>query len=398
MKVGYREYSDYLENEHFICWVISPTDKSDSFWLKFIEEHPQQKSNIERARQIIKSTAWNKSDFTDKEISEMYDEIIEQYNASKESVPNRRLLSTSWYVAAVAVLIISLLSIGVFKYLETPVETFEMISLNELIDSQKLYDKDHVVLEIAGEKYYFKDEVDIKFNGDEITINSKIKTRDKSIALPSHESTGLMYVPHTKRSSITLADNSKIWVNSGTTIAFPIHSKDITRKVCIEGEIYASVTKDERKPFIVETPNMEVKVLGTEFNIYAYKEEANSSVVLVNGSVTVSKKEDFNDYLLKPNERLEYAEDGFIKTEVDVSNYTSWRNGVLQFSGESLLNISAKLSQYYGIDIKCNDAIKNKQMSGKLVLFQDVNTVLNSLSDIFSVTYTVSEEGITISQ
>lgn len=395
MKDSYTGYSDFLTDESFICWVINPTNESDSFWLAFLEENPHHKNNIARAIQTIKSSEWNKTDFTDDEISAMYDEIIRR---------NDLLIGTStphikrfyFLYAIVAIFILAILSVGIFKYIGPPSGVEHQFSLSDKMQSDDLYDKEQIVLDIDNKKYYFEEEIDVQLIEGQITINSTKGQNLKNIEVSSNEVPLLMYIPHAKRSSIVLADHSKLWINSGTTIAFLLNSTEGLRKVCVDGEVYASIARNEQRPFVVETPSIEVKVLGTEFNVYAYKDDANSSVVLVSGSVTVSDDLSSDHHLLMPNERLQYSDRSFAKSKVDVNDYISWRNGVLQFSGESLYNITAKLSQYYGVKIKCDSSIKNKQMSGKLVLFHDVNAVLNSLSDIFSVSYSVAEDGIII--
>lgn len=94
-------------------------------------------------------------------------------------------------------------------------------------------------------------------------------------------------VPKGKRSQIVLADNSKIWINSGSKVIYPRAFEGKYREIYVEGEVYLNVTHDTSKPFIVNTSGFEVRVLGTSFNISAYKNQEKAAVVLVEGSVNV---------------------------------------------------------------------------------------------------------------
>lgn len=83
-------------------------------------------------------------------------------------------------------------------------------------------------------------------------------------------------VPKGKRSQIVLADNSKIWINSGSKVIYPRAFEGKYREIYVEGEVYLNVTHDTSKPFIVNTSGFEVRVLGTSFNISAYKNRGKS--------------------------------------------------------------------------------------------------------------------------
>ena len=94
-------------------------------------------------------------------------------------------------------------------------------------------------------------------------------------------------VPPGKRTNVVFADGTKICVNAGTRVVYPEVFLDDSREIYVEGEIYLEVFRDESRPFIVRTEKMNVRVLGTTFNISAYKNQTESSVVLVEGKVEV---------------------------------------------------------------------------------------------------------------
>ena len=87
-------------------------------------------------------------------------------------------------------------------------------------------------------------------------------------------------VPVGRRSSITFADGTRLWVNSGSKVVYPVKFAKEKREIFVEGEIYLHVSRDEQKPFIVKTHQMDIKVLGTQFNVTAYENEANMQMCI----------------------------------------------------------------------------------------------------------------------
>ena len=90
------------------------------------------------------------------------------------------------------------------------------------------------------------------------------------------------------RSSLTFSDGTKIWVNSGSKVIYPVSFEKKKREIYVEGEVYLDVTHDTSWPFVVRTQQVDVKVLGTSFNVSAYKDDSNMQVTLVEGKVEVN--------------------------------------------------------------------------------------------------------------
>lgn len=134
-------------------------------------------------------------------------------------------------------------------------------------------------------------------------------------------------VPKGKRSQIVLADNSKIWINSGSKVIYPRAFEGKYREIYVEGEVYLNVTHDTSKPFIVNTSGFEVRVLGTSFNISAYKNQEKAAVVLVEGSVNVKDQQNHHIKMV-PNEKVELNQEGISgKEKVNARDYISWIDG-----------------------------------------------------------------------
>lgn len=194
-------------------------------------------------------------------------------------------------------------------------------------------------------------------------------------------------VPYGKRSKITLADNSVIWLNSGSKFIYPVHFTGKKREVFLEGEAFFEIEHDESKPFTVITNDIEVKVLGTVFNVTAYNDDIYTNTVLESGSVEINYpgKSKFKTSKLKitpGTSAVYYPEEKIIqKKQVDTRYFTSWREGILLYQHQTLNDIVKKLSRYYNTEISItNSKLANTSFSGKLDLKADINEVLETIA------------------
>lgn len=201
-------------------------------------------------------------------------------------------------------------------------------------------------------------------------------------------------VPKGRRSMIVLADDSKIWINSGSKVLYPRSFGEGERKIFVEGEVYLKVTHDESRPFIVSTSSFDVEVLGTSFNITAYKDSREAAVVLVEGGVNVKDRQERHIRMI-PNERVALNEAGISKKEkVDAREYIRWVDGVWVLKGESLQEVLWRLTKYYGQPIHCDASIENEPVYGKLFLNEELDRVLESIKDALPATRTMQENVI----
>ena len=196
---------------------------------------------------------------------------------------------------------------------------------------------------------------------------------------PQREKLNELIVPEGRRSFIKLEDGTKVWINAGSRLKFPTKFSDDKREIFVDGEIYAEVTKNRKKPFFVQTHNMNVKVLGTRFNVTSYIEDDISSVVLVEGLVEVSTAHSAMHKVLTPDKMLTLSAKGMDISPVDTYDYISWKDGLLQFRSQPLSAVITRLSRYYNVEIDCEKDLLPMRCSGKLVLFDDIMTVIETI-------------------
>ena len=198
------------------------------------------------------------------------------------------------------------------------------------------------------------------------------------------------------KSLIYLPDSSKVWLNSGSIIKFNNNFKKGDREVFLEGEAYFSVRKDKNNPFVVNSGEINVEVLGTEFNLKAYPDENKISTTLITGSVRITSPN--NSSVIKPGQKMVYNN----KTKkmvlfklTDTSPETEWKDGRLVFRNESLEDLQLKLERWFDVDIVLADeTVKNRRYTGVLER-ESILEVMSYFSRAHSVSYKIEGNKVT---
>jgi len=160
------------------------------------------------------------------------------------------------------------------------------------------------------------------------------------------------------RSLLKLPDGSQVWLNSRSSLRYPLQFTEACRKVFLKGEAYFEVHSDASKPFIVQTQSVSVRATGTKFNVQALSSTSKTEVSLLEGKVAVSKAPATESPVLlknlKPNEHLTFDSISG-ETQVvheDVYKYLSWKDGKLIFRNDKLSDVVRKIGQLYNVDIE----------------------------------------------
>ncbi|MFW6369715.1 MAG: FecR family protein [Bacteroidota bacterium] len=203
-------------------------------------------------------------------------------------------------------------------------------------------------------------------------------------------------VPYGARTSTTLPDGSKVWLNAGTTLSFPAgYGK--TRPVTLNGEAFFEVVKNSR-PFIVKTVYGEVEVKGTSFNVKAYKNE-NLQATLVEGAVVLHDNAAKKEVPLRPGQHAELQNQTITVENVDTELYTSWTDGKIIFRKAHMPEVARRLERWYNVKIVLADDPRLKEIwySGTLEMesFSEVLELLKVTAPI-DYSYNEKERKITI--
>ncbi|MBJ6368627.1 FecR family protein [Snuella sedimenti] len=200
-----------------------------------------------------------------------------------------------------------------------------------------------------------------------------------------------LYVPFgNKIFNLELSDGTLIYLNAGTRLKYPVrflsgHKREVQ---ILEGEAFFKVAKDKEHPFVVSSNNMEVQVLGTEFNMSSYPEDDEEHTVLVEGKVQLSyKNTESKSFTLTPGYKGSWnKQEGLAtKSSVDVDIYTSWIKGDLIFRDTPFINMVKKLERRYNVSIEVNnELLKDKRFNASFnVELESIEVILSAISKIY---------------
>lgn len=184
---------------------------------------------------------------------------------------------------------------------------------------------------------------------------TKLKDGQLACALISpNKSLGLyntLTTPRGGQYSITLTDGTKVWLNSASSLRWPVTFDDKHRTVELTGEGYFEVALHASRPFRVLVSNMEIKVLGTHFNIMAYPDEPQLRATLLEGAVSI--RHDKNSVLLIPGQQAQVGSGGKIQVarNADTEQVIAWKNGVFNFSGSDIETTMRQIARWYDVEV-----------------------------------------------
>lgn len=185
---------------------------------------------------------------------------------------------------------------------------------------------------------------------------------------------------------ITLPDGTSLWLNSDTKVIYPSAFKTKNRTIFIDGEVYADVTPDPDKPFIMSASDIRVKVHGTQFSLKAYSRSKNAEVALLSGSVTVEDRDSTKGFTktLKPGEMIRYNKTFGTMEEyrIDPETYGAWQNNHnIRFINQTLEDISSDLERRFDVKIVIeDDTLARTQYYASFVNNEGLNRILEALN------------------
>ncbi|HBK31511.1 MAG TPA: hypothetical protein DDZ96_09995 [Porphyromonadaceae bacterium] len=390
MKTDYSHYKDidFLDDDFFIESMISPTTESKLFWSELIDRKEVDINEYISANMLLDTIRKSRREIPQERKDRLWKRIETTRNSpdkKQKAIHRYKYLAITACSAVIIGLSITFLlerknvsdssdiDYAQFQALHQPQNQKEIRIVTE--DSQ---------LEIDGK------EADIKYDSTgSFTVNSEAVSTGTTLPSVAKVSYNQLSVPYGKRAFLTLADGTSLWVNAGTSVIYPATFPENKREIYVDGEVYAEVQRDQSRPFVVKTDKLEIQVLGTSFNLSAYKDDAFKRVVLVNGAVDV-KQNGVNTRLV-PNQAYTYTQNGISVETVDTEIYTSWRDGIYIFQNEPIENILQQLARYYNVTMIFPSEPSRILCSGKLELKDDLSRLLNNLSQIASFNFGVKD-------
>lgn len=205
-------------------------------------------------------------------------------------------------------------------------------------------------------------------------------------------------IPPGGQYQVVLPDGTQVWLNSSSSLSYPTEFAGNSRTVKLTGEAYFEVAKNKDKPFYVEMNNVQVKVLGTHFNISAYADDDDLTTTLLEGSVQISKNGSLT--LLKPGQQAVIGSNANAITvsKAHINEAMAWKNGYFMFNDDNIVDIMKKVSRWYDADIEYQGNFSNQRFGGTFTRSKSIADLLKNLEQISNVHFKITGRRITVMQ
>lgn len=292
------------------------------------------------------------------------------------------------------------LSLALALWLKAPVQPVELAVQAPVVENNK------PVLTLAGgERIILTDSLKVSEtdgtwvageNGELVYT----KQAEDTMVAPQTLLYNRLEVPRGAEYFLTLADGSKIWLNSETVIRYPVNFTGKKREIYLEGEAFFKVAKDPERPFVVHAAETKVEVLGTEFNVRNYSEELEVATTLVNGSVRLTTEKQNRQVILEPGEQgcIDKTTGKMGVQTVDTYLFTAWKDARFVFRNTRMEDLLNTLSRWYDLTIFYqNNAVKDIRFTGDMARMVDFRQLLGIIEANERIQFRIRDRAVTVS-
>ena len=195
---------------------------------------------------------------------------------------------------------------------------------------------------------------------------------------------------------VILPDGTKVWLNSASSLKFPTEFRGTERRVTLTGEAYFEVAKNKEKPFFVDINAVEVRVLGTHFNIAAYQDDNDITTTLLEGAVQVKNNNQAS--VIKPGEQAVVNNNtNVIKVKpANIEQAMAWKNGYFIFADEDVRSIMKKLSRWYNVEVEYRDDFANIRFGGSFYRSKSISELLSYMEEVGKIHFKIEGRRIIV--
>lgn len=370
------------------------TDKSDEL-LNFLTENSKVELSDEQLRQLAEKL--QQTGYVGRKINqqEEYD-----YQSAYRQLPGRqRRLAFRGLIRVAAILGLPLF-LGIAAYFllsesgrtELQLSEQEQVKPGERKAVLKMADGSEV--ELTGQQGEIKEINGVAIYMDSLGLRYEGGGKSEEIV----EIENRIRIPRGGEYLLVLSDGTKVWLNADSELKYPVVFGKKRREVTIVGEAYLEVVRDTARPFVVRTAMGSVEVLGTKFNVQAYRGEQRLVTTLVEGAVACRQFKGDRSVVLKPDQQVVIDATGIgeVRT-VKTGIYTGWKNGMFVFENERLEDILNQLSRWYDIEVFYSDMqLKNLHFSGDLSRFKDISVFFRMFENSADITFSLKGKTLTV--
>ncbi|MBL7970654.1 MAG: FecR domain-containing protein [Prolixibacteraceae bacterium] len=372
-----------IDDPLFTQWVFKPTAELNTYWEQYIREHPQEYVVINELINDLRKISIQNEDFSLKEkqqiASRFKDYLFQQHKHQR----TKQIVYATMRYAAVAVLFSCISGLAVYFVMKKPANELpsNLYAAQAPSSHAVIYfsDQEAVKLDKKNSSIQYTATGEVLMNGD--SLIEKIGPDQEPVI-------NRLVVPYGDRSKIALADGTIVWLNAGSQLIYPSFFAGKQREVTLYGEALFEVRKDEQHPFIVKTAMLDVRVLGTIFNVSAYNEDHTIQTVLKEGKVAIREHGALffdKDIVLQPSQMALFnkANSEMNISKVNTDDYIIWAEGLLSFNNTEINRVIPKIERYFNIRLILNNPSTGEmKINGKLNLAKDINEVLDYLSQV----------------
>ena len=371
----------FIENPLYLKWIFNTDSATEHYWEQYILEHPEDKNQLLELKHYFEDLRFSNDTLHHSEKEEVATRILKRLNLDSKQNKHRFIIYSLLKYAAVALFFAGIG--GLLVFLNTDKESFCQQQINQIAQLSPATQGPLLITSNGLNVELKKSNSTLDYLGN----GAVLLNNDSVIHSNDEESNALnqLVIPYGNQSRVVLSDNTVVWLNSGSRLVYPTLFKGKTREVLLFGEAYFEVSKNPEMPFIVKTSDLEIRVLGTQFNISAYTEDDVIQTVLKEGSVAIRRKDAGfleNDVVIKPNQLASFnksTSDTKIY-EVDADYYTLWTKGLISFEETEFIRVVKKVERFYNISVNISDPQKKiMRISGKLDLTQGREEVMEYL-------------------
>jgi hypothetical protein len=358
-------------------WMLK--DKKNKLFLESFDDDISFQNEFEFFKSVDVSSAWN---------------IVEKETTKS----NNRFFSgiTVWkYAAIITIILISGIGFIYLKSTENPAllteNSAQVIENNDVAPGG-----DKARLELADGSVIFLDQIEdgsLKSDkGIQITKQKGQLIYAVSSGTSNNITNNKISTPKGGQYQVVLQDGSNVWLNAGSSLRFPTAFLDAERIVELSGEAYFEIARNKDQPFKVKVGDIDVEVLGTHFNVMAYKDEKTINTTLIEGSVKVSKGG--LSKTIVPGQQAR-VQDEIELANVNIEEAVAWKNGLFQFNNTSLEIIMRQLERWYDVNVSYEN-IPSTYFTGSISRDNNISKVLNMLDLTSDLTFKIEGKVIIV--
>ena len=371
---------------------FSNTISSDdcSMLLKFLADADDEKTSL--AIDDVLSELNKGVVYTEEQSKTVYGKILSDSRFKKRT--NKRIIHISYrwlrYTALFILFSASALYFAKNYYSQKVIEQMDKITAVKMPVS----DSNQVTLSTSNGLSVVLDSVQAQNGVIDIEGNRISKTGDKSLAYESKNSWmakeaifHTLSVPRGTTYRVQLPDGTNVWLNSATSLTYPSEFLGKERKVVLSGEAYFEVAKNQQKPFVIEANDNFIQVLGTHFNVSAYKDDEAVTTTLLEGSVKVFNQHQ-TKFLTPGKQAIAKINQAIIDIkQVNTEEVMAWKNGYFVFVDADIKSIMKELARWYNIDVEYKGDIHQQQIGGTFSKYKKLEELLEYLQTLGEVNF-----------